>query len=83
MQDFINYAVLGISTFSNKIPYTYLLQNDKVEIKIFSILMPISIILMAITLIITKVIKKENKKIQNILTIFIYSLSIIIVMYPI
>lgn len=83
MQDFINYAVLGIRTFSNKILYTNLFQNDKVEIKIFSILMPISIILMAIILIVTKALKKENKKVQNILTIFIYSLSIIIVMYPI
>lgn len=83
MQDFINYAVLGISTFSNKIPYARLLQSDKIEIKVLSILMPISIMLMAIILIITKALKKENEKVQNILTILIYSLSIIIVMYPI
>ena len=83
MQDFINYAVIGISTFSNKIPYASLLQNDKIEIRVLSILMPISIMLMAIILIITKALKKENEKIQNILTILIYSFSIIIVMYPI
>ena len=29
LQDFINYAVLGISTFSNKIPYAKLMNNDK------------------------------------------------------
>lgn len=83
MQDFINYAVLGISTFSNNIPYSSLLQSDKIEIKVLSILMPISIMLMAIILIITKVLKRENEKIQSILTILIYSFSIIIVMYPI
>lgn len=83
MQDFINYAVLGISTFSNKIPYARLLQSDKIEIRVLSILMPISIMLMAIILIVTKAFKKENEKIQNILTILIYSFSIIIVMYPI
>lgn len=83
IQEFINYAILGISTFSNKISYARLLQNDKVEIRVLSILMPISIMLMAIVLIITKALKKENEKIQNILTILIYSLSIIIVMYPI
>lgn len=83
MQDFINYAVLGISTFSNRISYASLLQSDKIEIKVLSILMPISIMLMAIILIISKVRKKENEKVQNILTILIYSLSIIIVMYPI
>ena len=83
MQEFINYAVLGISTFSNKISYVSLFQSDKIEIRLLSILMPISIMLMAIILIVTKALKKENEKIQNILTILIYSFSIIIVMYPI
>lgn len=83
MKDFINYAVLGISTFSNKISYVSLFQSDKIEIRVLSILMPISIMLMAIILIVTKSLKKENEKIQNILTILIYSFSIIIVMYPI
>ena len=83
IQEFVNYAVLGISTFSNKISYSTLLQNDKLEIKALSILMPISIMLMAIILMITKALKKENENVQNILTILIYSISIIIVMYPI
>ena len=83
MQEFINYALLGISTFSNKISYFELLQNDKVEIRVFSILMPISIMLMTIMLIITKLLKKENEDIKKILTMLVYSLSIIIVMYPI
>ena len=83
MSEFINYAVLGISTFSNKIPYVELLQNDNIEIVVLSILVPIAILIMAIILIVTKVIKKENTYIPKILTMFIYSLSIIIVMYPI
>lgn len=83
IQEFINYAVFGISTFSNKISYFGLLENDKIEIRVFSILMPISIMLMAIILIITKVLKKENEEIRNLLTILMYSFSIIIVMYPI
>lgn len=83
MQEFIKYAVLGINTFSNKISYLGLLESDKIEIRILSILMPISIMLMAIILIITKALKKENENIEKIFTILIYSLSIIIVMYPI
>lgn len=81
--DFMNYAILGISTFSNKIPYINLLENKKIEIKIFSIIMPISIILMAIILIITRIKKIENEKVKKTLTLLIYSFSIIIVMYPI
>lgn len=83
ISEFIDYAVLGISTFSNKISYLGLLQNDRIEIRILSILVPVSIALMGIILIISKILKKENDNIPNILTIFIYSLSIIIVMYPI
>lgn len=60
-----------------------LLQNDKIEIRVLSILMPVSIILMGVTLIVTKLLKKENESIKKILTMLIYSLSIIIVMYPI
>ena len=82
-RDFINYAILGISTFSNKIPYLNLFNNKKIEIKILSILMPISIILMIIILLITKVLRKDNEKINNLLTLLVYSVSIIIVMYPI
>lgn len=80
---FINYAILGISTFSNKISYIGLLQSDKIEIRILSILVPVSIIFMAITLIITKISNKENENLPKILTLLIYSFSVIIVMYPI
>ena len=83
IQEFMNYAVFGIGTFSNRISYLGLLKNNKIEIRVLSILMPISIMLMAIILIITKVLKKKNVKILNLLTILMYSFSIIIVMYPI
>lgn len=83
IQEFMNYAVFGIGTFSNRISYLGLLKNNKIEIRVLSILVPISIMLMAIILIITKVLKKENVEILNLLTILMYSFSIIIVMYPI
>ena len=45
--------------------------------------MPVSIIIMSMILIIANILKKENKNLINLLTILVYSLSIIIVMYPI
>lgn len=83
LTDFINYAILGIKTFSNKIAYTELLHNDNLEIQILAILVPISIMINALILLVSKVIKKEKQEMKNILTILIYSVSIIIVMYPI
>ena len=83
IKDFVNYAILGISTFSNSISYSNLLENDKIEIKILSILIPISIIINLIIIIIEKVMNRKNKMLENILTMFIYSFSIIILMYPI
>lgn len=81
--DFINYAILGIKTFSNKIEYTGLLQDDNLEIQILAVLIPASIMLNAIILLIARILKRENNEFKNILTILIYSVSIIIVMYPI
>ena len=60
LSEFVNYAILGISTFSNKIEYTALFANDKIQIRILSIFMPISIVLMAVILLITNILKKEN-----------------------
>ena len=81
--DFINYAILGIKTFSNKIAYTGLLQDDNLEIRILAVLIPASIMLNVIILLIARILKRENNEFKNILTILIYSVSIIIVMYPI
>lgn len=86
LQDFINYAVLGISTFSNKIPYVQLMNNDKKEIQILSRIMPFILLAMAVlTIVLQNKKKKENiGNIDNkILTMLIYSLSTIIIMYPI
>lgn len=81
--DFINYAILGIKTFSNKIAYTGLLQDDNLEIRILAVLIPASIILNAIILLVARILKRKNDELKNIFTILIYSVSIIIVMYPI
>lgn len=81
--EFLNYAVYGIATFSNKIKYSTLLNSRKMEIKVLSVLVPVSIIVMFFGCIISKIRNKGNAEIQNLSTIFMYSLSIIIVMYPI
>ena len=86
LQDFINYAVLGISTFSNKIPYAKLMNNDKKEIQILSRIMPFILLAMAVlTIVLQNKKKKENigNTDNKILTMLIYSLSTIIIMYPI
>lgn len=79
--EFINYAILGISTFSNKSSYMKLLNDDKIEIKILSMIVPISMLLMPIVSLINK--KSNKEKSIRLLTILMYSLSIVIVMYPI
>lgn len=81
--DFIDYAILGISTFSNKISYLELLNSNKIIIKVLSIIVPITIIINALYIIFLAILKKKNTNLNNILTLFAYSLSIIIVMYPI
>ena len=83
LQDFINYAVLGIKTFSNSIPYISLLQEDKMSLRILSIVVPITLFTIVITMLILNISNKKSRNIDILSTLFCYSLSIIIVMYPI
>ena len=76
--DFISYTVLGVFTFSNKIPYFTLL-NRGFLIKSLAIIVPISIILLIIISIFTKKLKVNI----NFKILTIYSLVPLIIIYPI
>lgn len=73
--DFIDYCVLGISTFTNKIPYWSLLRRGNLAIKTLAILFPLTVIFMLFVTGITK-----NKK-MTIMTA--YSVAGMPVMFPI
>ena len=82
LKDFIDYAILGIKDFSNTVFYSELLNHKKIEIKVLSYIMPIGILLMTIKIIIMQF-RKKRIDMQSLLIILLYSLSIIIVIYPI
>ena len=72
MGEFIDYAILGINDFSNSKPYTNLLKG---ELRYLAVLVPLTI---------TSLFIMSMKRNDNILTIlFAYSISTIIVVYPI
>lgn len=73
-KDFIDYAILGISTFSNKIEYKTLFENK--ETALLAAVVPISIIIMFVLMFF----KKTNKKVN---IFFAYSISSFIVAFPI
>lgn len=77
--EFISYAIKGISTFSNSIPYKSLFEQDEFYIVILAKILPVAVPIIIITTIIS-LIKKEKNDIQ-ILTI--YSLPMLITIYPI
>ncbi|MBR3002123.1 MAG: glycosyltransferase family 39 protein [Clostridia bacterium] len=74
-QDFIDYAILGITTFSNQIKYSNLIESSDIIICFLSVYIPISFILIAIYSI-------KNKE-KNLFIILILSLSSIILVFPI
>lgn len=80
LNDFLSYAVLGISTFSNAITYKDLLENQELHIQILGIILPI-IILFSLIYLISNIIRKKERNV--IFTVFIYSLIPIILMFPI
>ena len=80
-KDFIDYCILGISTFTNYIPYSNLISNSKILIKILSIIIPIFLISTIFRIFINKLRKKEfNKK---LLVLVVYAIAQSVVVFPI
>lgn len=77
---FIDYCVLGMKTFSNKISYSDLLKSDNLIIKIFSIAVPV---ILAIAIILNIVLRILNKEDKLLFLITIYCLPIFAISYPI
>ena len=73
--EFVDYTILGIATFSNKIPYDNLIESDKLIINVLSILIPL-------TLIMSYVYSVMRKK-ENFNTIISYAIGMFIVTFPI
>lgn len=73
--EFIDYAILGIKTFSNKISYTNLINSDEIIIKVLSLLIPLTLIL--------SYIYSSIKKKQKLNTIIAYSIGIFAIAFPI
>lgn len=73
--DFIDYCILGVSTFSNKVSFiSRLIKNSNILVRIFSI-MPISLLgLLVIYL---------NKRDKNVLILFVFGIAGLSVIYPI
>lgn len=78
--DFIDYCILGIGTFSNSISYSNLLNNN-VVIRILSIIVPIFLISMIGNILVNKYNKKEID--QQLLILSIYSIAEMVVVFPI
>lgn len=72
--DFINYTILGVRTFSNKVLYSELLKND--TISVLAMLVPCCIAIM-FAMLFSKKVKEE------ICIFFAYSISSFIVAFPI
>ena len=79
--DFIDYCILGIRTFSNKISYLKLFVNENWYIKILSMIVPLYIIVNILEILISKVRKKYIN--QENLILLAYSCASIVVVYPI
>lgn len=79
--EFLDYTVYSLNTFSNKISYLNLIKgNYGIIVAILSVLVPISIITMYIISICKKIKTVEQK---NIFVLFAYSVATFIVVYPI
>lgn len=77
---FLDYCVLGIGTFKNKISYLNLILNSDIKISIMSVLIPVSMIICIIFNLIKKPKLIEEK---NIYILLVYSVCSFILSFPI
>ena len=80
LTDFMDYAIYGIKTFSNKIPYISLIKYYEVSVKILSIILPITLIYTYF-----KIVIKENKQKDELICTILcaYSVASFVVAFPI
>ena len=78
--EFINYTIKAIPTFTNKIPYGRLLKDDDKKIAILSIILPIVNVILLIKVLVSKKQKTENK---NLMLILVYATLMLATVYPI
>lgn len=78
--EFLNYTVYSLKTFSNKVSYLALVNNTDFTISMLSITVPLLILFMYYEAIIKKQTKGYQKK---IFILFAYSVSAFTVVYPI
>lgn len=85
MADFIDYAILGIKTFSNKVEYITLFDVQSNWIKALAGICPAQLVLMVILCIISYIKKKLRKQewLKNIIILLAYSIATGIVIFPI
>lgn len=80
--NFVDYCILGIKTFNNKVLYTKLLENKKWYIKGLSIIVPVYLVVNLLIILINKLIRKKEINFENT-TLLAYSWASIVVVYPI
>ena len=78
---FISYVFLSINTFENNISYTNLIKHNDLLIRILAVLLPVCTI--ANIVFITMYKNKENLKYIKIKSLFLYSLTLVLIEYPI
>ena len=88
--DFISYAILGIRTFTNSIPYRNLIQSNVIITKILAIIIPFFVtIMIAYSFYLLRKLKKDNKikenkiKYKKIIIATFSGIPMLITVYPI
>ncbi len=84
LTEFIDYTILGLTTFSNKVPFSSMYVNiDNIFMKLIAIII-VYIIPITLTYLLLKGIKRKNRTIENdnILIIFAYAVTTYSLFFP-
>lgn len=80
LYSFIDYCLLGITTFSNSIPYIKMITGKNIYLKILAILIPVMYFVVGIKIIINL---SKSKDIKILFTLLTYGIALFAVTFPI
>lgn len=83
--EFFDYAIFGISTFSNNVSYLNLFHSKDAILRVLAIELPIVIIILFIILIASfiKTSLREKEYVRNLYLLLMYSIATLVVIFPI
>ncbi len=82
--EFVDYAILGLKTFTNSVSYITVINDSRISVRILAYIVPVTLLAGIITYIIALIKDEIRKKewFRNMYILLVYSVAVLVVIIP-